>query len=208
MQQIRILLAAMLWLTLGSFAVRAQCPPTCPPTPDFHSDQWIGPEQTQLQLCVGGYPCTVTVQYCYRRAGGVFNDISITCITVDPACAGNLTVAQVGEAAIQRVMNHRYEQNDPHYQNIPPCPSYATNWRVFTAGCYSRFLIGGNSYYTPCAGTGQCFATYNVCWTESPVGCLDVMVPQIQATKVQSFPTYGCPQWEGGSSNPCYEWCP
>lgn len=180
----------------------------CPPTPDFHSDAWIGPDTTTIVICVGAVPCTITVQYCYRRAGNTYNDIAITSISYDPACAPSMTLAQLGELAFNAAVNDRFSSSDPNYANIPLCPQTRTDWRIFSSGCYLRRNVGGGQIqYLPCAGQGQCFATYALCWDVDLVGCNDVPVPRIKTTKLQSYPTHDCPQWNP-ESEPCYEWCP
>lgn len=180
-----------------------QCPNSCPPTPDCHSDSWIGPEQTTFVICSNGRPCTFTVQYCHRRACGVFNDIAITCIVAsDPSCAQDYTMKQLGELAVNAAVNHRFQQSDPNYQNIPPCPQYNVTWRVYAASCW----LFRDGVYLPCAGSGQCFATYRVCWDLMQQGCNDLMLPRVRTTRGSTIASGNCPQWTP-EADPCLEWC-
>lgn len=188
---------------LGPTDLRAQCPTVCPPTPDCHYDAWSGPEQTSFVICVGGRPCFVTVQYCYRRACGVFNDIAITCMVFsDPSCASGYTMAQLSDLAVSAAFNHRKDVGDTNYAAIPDCPDFTVNWRVYAASCWLN--QSGNLY--PCAGSGQCFATYKVCRDMVVVGCNDVPQLRIKATKQSVIASGNCPQWNS-ESTPCLEWC-
>jgi hypothetical protein len=201
--------ATILWLllTIMSFVsfsnANAQCPTSCPPTPDCHADAWNGPEQTTYILCVGGRPCTITVQYCYRRACGVFNDVAVTCIAFsDPSCASNYTMAQIGEFAANAAFNHRYQQNDTNYTGIATCPSFTVSWRVYAASCW----LNRDGNLLPCAGSGQCFATYKVCLDLMQYGCNDVPQQRIRSTRATVIASGNCPQWTP-EATPCLEWC-
>lgn len=195
-----LLSAFLLLASLGSADVIAQG--GCPPTPDCHSDPWIGLTSTTYFLPGNNGPCTVTVWFCYRVACGMYFDMYITGVVMSIECNGLYTNDQILDGAIDAVW-----QANPWGATISNCPQGTPVWRVFSAGCYAAVPPGGCSQGPPpdpttvtlesCEESSQCFALYNIC---------RMVTGGIKKTLVMSSPAGEC---SGSIADcPCTPWCP
>lgn len=202
--------AAVMLVALAALTptpARAQCPAT----PDCHDTPWIGPV-TSLPIPFtdpNGLPCTMSVTYCYRvRACGVYNDLYISGITINPECMGSLTPQQLLNRAIGAIVG---KDPNPWGVTIPDCPETVDNWRIFNAGCWASVPpggchggggIGGSGEpggmmtMTPCFEAVQCFTLFKVC--RSPSG-------NIVMTPVNTFGAAQCTGERAGC--PCVDLC-
>lgn len=177
---------------------------SCPPTPDCHTDPWIGPNSVSFTMYgPNGEECEFTVWFCYRIACGMYYDMYITSVTVDADCFGVFP----NDAILDQAMREIWKAN-PWGASIPLCPGGTTAWRVFSAGCYASVPPGGCGIIidppptgvmtmNPCHESAQCFGLYRICRTPSG---------SIVETLISTSPAGSCTGEVAGC--PCSHWCP
>ena len=176
----------------------------CPSPPDCPADPFV-PGTPCVQYISPG--CSVTVNWCWRVACGVYYDFVVTSIVFsNPTCySSTIQMNQIVDEAFKDAI-----KNNPWNANIPPCPAKMTGWRLGRIGCAAVFTDTGNQLrWVPCIPETRCWEVYEICYLSPSFG------GTYEINLVDTFPTQSCSttqqpevpiewiDWQEGCQNIC-----